>query len=167
VSRMNWARIEQERRDLREAKRATTGDAEEDPSPRRASNPPTICGRTMESSQQDSGERPQRQCPYCPSMVRVDRFDKHLRRTHLRAVDSKAVPPVRLPTQNAATPRPSEHKACIKEHVTVRQVSGPTSIPVRLSAAEANKLDRICRARSITPATLVGEVLSRWLRERS
>lgn len=161
MTRMRYSRLEIERRDQREARRALVSKIATAPASGLLGQGGASGTRT--SPAKASSKRAQQQCPHCPAMVRVDHLESHVRRVH-RQASAHLKAGVSDATGGTLRPKAGRYDATPHERASVLQALGPTSFPVRLSQAEAKALDQICRERQVTPSTLVGQIVTRWLR---
>ena len=140
MSGMNWDRLERERRNARVRQEQPIGEhdipfpARLLPSLRQAAGKSAAKALRVSSSTYLMS-----QCPHCPSPVRADRLQAHIRRTH---------PGFSAEVRAAAPVRP------------------PHEFTIECSAAEAAKINSICRRLDTRPVDLLSHVVCTWLAEQ-
>lgn len=179
---MNWPRVESERRETREKRKEPVGDISE-PQPRRlvsggpsatvtrtgsGSNRPKPYGKAFGAAfvrpyvprrpaakltKTDGRRWSMSRCPHCQSVVRDDRLARHVRDVH-HVVSTKS----RATLAPGLEPRPPR-----QERAAVKELLGASSFLIKLTSAQATKVDFISRKRRILAVDLLQQVIRDWL----
>lgn len=170
---MNWARVERERRDLREKRKAKSGDESS------LDYWVHLDERTQEPRKRQ-GIYKIVECPHCGIDIRAHRLSRHVRKAHAKVAKRGSARATTLAPKPPSIPRPrvadpasrggrvSWAKSRHPDHETstIREALGPNSFPIRLSALEAAKVDRICKSSKLRPVDLLSGVVSAWLSQQ-
>jgi hypothetical protein len=149
VGQMNWARVEVERRELRELKRAPAN-VEQEVAPAMAERASARSPSNNVIREQSFSCPSKVKCPQCNAMVLPKRLAKHRRKVH--------------GVRDSLGPGPKhERSSTVLEYLTV----GPASFPVRLTQHEAQQLESVCARQRVTPTALLTSIVRSWLQRQA